>query len=159
MAMKKVHTNISEDKYNFVQDNGYTFSDLLNSAIDGCLNGQDAFYTKPVLDLHAALSEQIAAREAVEERMEILEGRLAAINSKISKIENDLEITEQHAMESAQSNRITQLLRDINQAIMYNDYKIPDIELVVKKQLKEIKKLQPEFSLEKQIETMKKYNS
>lgn len=159
MVMKKVHTNISEDKYNFVIENGFTFSDLLDSAISGCVNGQDVFYTKPVIDLHAALKEQIAAREIVEQRLEVYQGRLAAIDDKIKNLEGELELTTQHAKDSAQSTRITQLLREINQAIVYNDYKIPDIELVVKKQLKEIKKLQPDFSLENQIATMKKYSS
>jgi len=159
MAMKKVHTNIDEDKYNYIVDNKLGFAELLDAAVTCHLNGEDVFYAKPKLDLHASLSEQIAAREIVEQRLEVYNGRLAAINEKIKLLEEELLTTEQHAKESAQSTRITQLLREINQAIVYNDYKIPDIELVVKKQLKEIKKLQPDFSLEQQIVTMKKYSS
>jgi len=159
MAVRDVTTTIDSEKYQLLKDNGIKISEVLNDAVDGYLQGFDGYYTKPVIDLHAALSEQIAARETVEARLEVYEGRLAAINTKIEKLEEELKLTEQHARESAQSSRVTQLLRDINQAIMYNDYKVPDIELVVKKQLKEIKQLQPEFSLEKQIETMKKFSS
>jgi len=159
MVKKKILATVDEDKHKLLQENGVVMSELINDAMDGYLQGFDGYYTKPVIDLHAALSEQIAARETVEARLEVYEGRLAAINTKIEKLEEELKLTEQHARESAQSSRVTQLLRDINQAIMYNDYKVPDIELVVKKQLKEIKQLQPEFSLEKQIETMKKFSS
>jgi len=159
MSKVKITTNLDEEKYQSLKDSGVAVSEILNDAVDGYLQGFDGYYTKPVIDLHAALSEQIAARETVEARLEVYEGRLAAINTKIEKLEEELKLTEQHARESAQSSRVTQLLRDINQAIMYNDYKVPDIELVVKKQLTEIKQLQPEFSLEKQIETMKKFSS
>lgn len=159
MTTRKITTTIDKNKFTYIQENGLGVADLLNEAIDSHINGIDIGYYKPSIDLHASLQEQIAAREIVEQRLEVYQGRLAAIDDKIKSLEEELNITTQHAKDSAQSTRITQLLREINQAIVYNDYKIPDIELVVKKQLKEIKKLQPDFSLENQIATMKKYSS
>lgn len=156
---KKITTSVNKQKHDALIDNGGSVAELLNAAIDGYFNGLDGYYIQPVVDLSATLTELYATKEIIDQRLEALQVRQSVINDKIKNVEEELELTTQHAKESKQSTRITQLLREINQAIVYNDYKIPDIELVVKKQLKEIKKLQPDFSLENQIATMKKYSS
>lgn len=159
MVAKRITTSLDEDKYNTFIENGGSIPDALNAAIDSHLNGVDVYYSKPLEQLEATLSKLKASREVVEARLEDYQGRLNYLNERISKLEKEFIDTEQHAQESAQSTRITQLLREINQAITYNEYKIPDIELAVKKQLKEIKKLQPDFTLEHQIAVLKRYNS
>lgn len=159
MASKIISTSVDEDKHKLFIDNGGSVADALSTAMDSYLDGEDIYYSKPLEQLEATLSKLKTTRETVEVRLEEYQGRLNYLNERINKLEKEFIVTEQHAKESAQSTRITQLLREINQAITYNEYKIPDIELVVKKQLKEIKKLQPDFTLEHQIAVLKKYNS
>jgi len=159
MVAKRITTSIDENKYNAFLDNGGNIPDALNAAIDAHLDGIDVYYNRPLDELQATLSKLKASREIAEARLEAYQERVDYLNQKIITLEKEYNETEQHAKESAQSTRITQLLREINQAIVYHEYKIPDIELVVKKQLKEIKKLQPDFTLEQQISTLKKYNT
>jgi hypothetical protein len=159
MVCKRITTSINEDKFNKFIEKGGGVAEVLSAAVDSYLDGHDIYYLSSIDKLHASLANAVAARELVEERLEVYKGRLEYLNNNINKLKKDLEDAEQHATESVNSMRTTQLLREINQAIVYNDYVIPDIEMVVKKQLKEMIKLHPEFTLENQINVMKKYST
>lgn len=158
MARVKVTTTVESEKLKEIKKRNLEVSKLLDAAIDGVLSDNEPFYADELLkairereNIESILSTAQSNRDRWGERASVLEVRKHEIDMNIARIRYQSE-------SSIRSKRISQLLREINSAIVYNDYNAPDIELAVSSQLRELRNLSPDFNLKKQIENLQHLN-
>lgn len=161
MTYKRITTTIDEEKLERLKkkEGKIVISEILNTAIDGLL-----------LDLHPEYTEEINAEEKkihdienllihAEKKKEEWEGTINALKSKCREHEERVGVLKENAAQNKRSIRISQLLREINQAIVYNEYNVSDIIIAVNPQIEELRSLSPDFDLVRQIEIIRSINA
>lgn len=163
MTKKRVNVTIDSD----LVDIDCNYSEVLNKAL------------RAISDTNLQCSEYAMNEKTITSHLEEIEKSLSRVNKLIASAQAQLDVfvprKEQllkdrvlyeaklaenrlHYAEKEDTERKLELTFEINNAIRACNFIEADINTAVKRQLKEMKKLVPSFSLEKQIKIVRDWN-
>jgi predicted ribosome quality control (RQC) complex YloA/Tae2 family protein len=159
MGKVRICTTASREKCDAVKEMGYEISYILDQALDQYIKGI-------IVNDTTVISRLIRERKALLNEMADLSVKESALRAKRERLESEVKalseeigIIEKVDNENTQSDRITELLRNINSVIIDENYNIKKVTAACEDDINEIKKLMPAFNLKTQIETMKGFSA
>lgn len=158
MSRKTITTSVNAEKHREIKKMGIVISDLLDEAINNKLKGVVVLDTTLLYKMRGErrrLMDQIADLTVKEQTIFRKKER---IQMEIDALTKEIGIIQRDAEDAAQSDEATEILREVNAAIIDSDYDIANVQALVPDKLATLQRLMPQFSLEKQIEVMKSFS-
>lgn len=148
---------IDSDIFGEAKKHGINISQVLNETLRSMLENkiEDGYYSRIDIKLKEELKIIDDKLFKVESLYNTYLGRMNELLSERKSITDTIEINRKSYEDALIAERKSNLLRAINKAIVYHEYHLPDIQIAVATQLKELQQLSPEFNLERHIEYYK----
>ncbi len=158
MSKKIITTSVNAEKHREIQKMGLAISDILDEAFDNKLKGIVVLDTTLLYKMRGErrrLMDQVADLTVKEQTIFRKKER---IQMEIDALTKEIGIIQRDAEDAAQSDEATEILREVNAAIIDSDYDIVNVQAQVPDLLATLQRLMPQFDLEKQIEVMKSFS-